>query len=297
MASRGDFHLHSTASDGILSPSELVDLAYSHGVRVMALTDHDSTEGVAEARAAAARHGDLTLIPGVEMGTDIPGGEVHVLGYYLEPENEELQAILARLREGSRGRGLGIVEKLNEMGLAVTWEQVQRIAGDASVGRPHVAQALVDKGYVADIKEAFDKYIGRNGPAYVEREKMTPAEAVATIVRLGGVACLAHPTDFGGREDGAADPLDLDALLTELKAAGLAGMEVYYKEYPPETVERLRAAARKYGLVAWGGTDYHGIHGPNEPFPGQMHSPLPDESIEALLELGRERAAGRARKA
>jgi predicted metal-dependent phosphoesterase TrpH len=289
MASRGDFHLHSTASDGILSPTELVDLAYKHGVRVMALTDHDSTEGVAEARAAAARHGDLTLIPGVEMGTDVPGGEVHVLGYYLEPENAELQATLAKLREGRKGRGFGMVEKLNELGFAVTWEQVQRIAGDASVGRPHVAQALLEKGYVGDIKEAFDKYIGRNGPAYVEREKMTPSEAVATIVRLGGVACLAHPTDFGGREEGAPKPIDLDALLAELKAAGLAGVEAYYKNYPPETVERIKAAAKKHGLIAWGGTDYHGIHGPDEPFPGQMRSALPEESIEALLALGRER--------
>ena len=288
MVSRGDFHLHSTASDGVLTPTELVELVYEQGVRVMALTDHDSTEGVAEARRAAAKHPDLTLIPGVEMGTDIPGGEVHVLGYYLEPENEELQGALARLREGRRGRGLGMVEKLNEMGLEVTWEQVQRIAGDASVGRPHVAQALLEKGYVSDIKEAFDRYIGRNGPAYVEREKMTPAQAVAEIVRLGGVACLAHPADIGGKNI-AESPVDLEELLAELKAAGLAGMEVYYKDYPPETVARLQAAAGKFGLIAWGGTDYHGIHGPDEPFPGHMASPLPDESVEALLALGRAR--------
>jgi hypothetical protein len=244
---------------------------------------------VAEARLAAAKHPDLTLIPGVEMGTDIPGGEVHMLGYYLEPENEELQAVLARLREGRKGRGLGIVEKLNEMGMAITWEQVQRIAGEASVGRPHVAQALVDSGYVSEIREAFDKYIGRTGPAYVEREKMTPVEAVQEIVRLGGVACIAHPADIGGK-DVAESPVNLDELLAELKAAGMAGMEVYYKNYSPETVARLRDKAKRFGLISWGGTDYHGIHGPDEPFPGGQATRLPDESVEALLALGRERS-------
>ena len=195
MPSRGDFHCHSTASDGARSPSEVVKLAYEQGVRVLALTDHDSTEGVAEARRAGSVYPDFTLIPGVEMGTDIPSAEVHVLGYYLEPDNAELQATLARLRESRKGRGEGIVIKLREMGLDVTWEQVQRIAGDASVGRPHVAQALLESGHVSTIKEAFDKYIGRNGPAYVEREKMTPAEAVREILRLGGKATALFPTE------------------------------------------------------------------------------------------------------
>ena len=281
MGSRADFHCHSTASDGILSPTELVQLAYEQGVRVMALTDHDSTEGVVEARRAAAAHGDFTLISSVEMGTDIPGGEVHVLGYFLEPDDAELQQVLRRLREGRRGRGERMVEKLREMGLDVTWEQVQRFAGDGAVGRPHVAQALFEKGYVSTVTEAFDRYIGRNGPAYVEREKMTPAEAVATIVRLGGVANLAHPGDLE----------DLDGLLTELKAAGLSGMEVHYKLYERDVVERLGAAARRFGLIPLGGSDYHGLYGETEPYPGGMLSPLPESSIEALLALGRERAA------
>jgi predicted metal-dependent phosphoesterase TrpH len=282
MVSRGDFHCHSTASDGVLAPSAVVELAYQQGVRVLALTDHDSTEGVEEAKGVAASHPDMVLIPGVEMGTDIPGAEVHVLGLYLQPDNAELQATLSRLRESRLGRGKGIVDKLRHMGMDVTWEQVQRIAGEASVGRPHVAQALFEKGYVSSVKEAFDKYISRNGPAYVEREKMTPAEAVQTIVRLGGVPCLAHPADLE----------NLDALLGELRAAGLLAMEVYYKDYPPEVVERLRAAADRFGLIPLGGSDYHGLFGEAEPLPGGMHSPMPESSIEAVLELGRERAAG-----
>jgi predicted metal-dependent phosphoesterase TrpH len=281
MGSRADFHCHSTASDGARAPADVVRLAFEQGVRILALTDHDSTEGVAEARRAASELRDMTLVPGVEFGTDIPGGEVHIVGLFLEPDNEELQTILARLRRGREGRGHGMVEKLREMGFDVTWEQVLRIADGASVGRPHVAQALFENGYVSTIAEAFDRYIGRNGPAYVEREKLTPAEAVATIVRMGGVADLAHPHDL----------TDLDALLEELKAAGLSAMEVFYKDYLPDTVARLEAAARRFDLVPLGGSDYHGIFGREEPLPGGMYSPLPDDSIDAVMRLGRERAA------
>ena len=277
MVSRGDFHCHSTASDGVLSPADLVKLAYEQGVRVMALTDHDSTEGLAEARAAIEP--DFTLIPGVELGTDIPGAEVHMLGLFLNPGQPELPEILKKLRDGRLGRGEGIVKKLQEMGKEISWEQVQRIAGDASVGRPHIAQALLDNGEVATIKEAFDKYIARNGPAYVERDKMTPVEAVETIVRMGGIPCIAHPRDLE----------NIDDMLAELKAAGMVAMEVYYKDYAPDEVERLRQLAEKHGLLALGGSDYHGLHGPDEPFPGGQHTPVPEASIEALLRLGNER--------
>ncbi|MHB8515250.1 MAG: PHP domain-containing protein [Dehalococcoidia bacterium] len=272
MASKGDFHTHSTASDGVLSPAELVDLAASQGVRYHALTDHDSTEGIAEARAAAARHAGYTLIPGVEMGTDIEGAEVHMLGLCLSPDDEELQVLLRRLRAGRVGRGFGIVEKLRGMGIMITWERVQEIAGEASVGRPHIAQALVEGGYVPKVADAFDRWIGRNGPAYVERDKMTPAESVRCIVERGGMACLAHPADLH----------DLDALLAELTAAGMAAMEVFYKDYAPETVERLRQTAERHGLLPLGGSDYHGIFGNDEPLPGNI--PLPDSAIERFLD-------------
>jgi predicted metal-dependent phosphoesterase TrpH len=275
MASKGDFHTHSTASDGILAPARLVDLVVSQGVRYHALTDHDSTEGIAEAREAAKKHADYSLIPGVEMGTDIEGAEVHMLGLYLSPEDDALQKMLKSLRDGRVGRGRGIVEKLRGMGIMVEWERVQQIAGDASVGRPHIAQALVEAGYVPKVADAFDRWIGRNGPAYVEREKMTPAESVRCIVERGGLACLAHPADLQ----------DLDALLVELKAAGMAAMEVFYKDYPPGTVERLRQTAERFELLPLGGSDYHGIFGAEEPLPGDI--PLPDWPIERLLEMAR----------
>ncbi len=273
MGSKGDFHTHSTASDGVLTPTELVDLVASQGVVYHALTDHDSTEGIAEARAAAAKHAGYTLIPGVELGTDIEGAEVHMLGLYLRPEDDELQAMLRRLRAGRVDRGYGIVEKLCGMGIKIEWERVQQIAGDAAVGRPHIAQALVEAGYIEKVSDAFDRWIGRNGPAYVEREKMTPAESVRCIVERGGMACLAHPADLQ----------DLDALLVELKAAGMAATEVFYKDYTPDVVERLRQAAKRYDLLPLGGSDYHGIFGNEEPLPG--HIQLPDSSIERFLEL------------
>ncbi len=273
MRSKGDFHTHTTASDGILTPTALVDLVASQGVVYHAVTDHDSTEGIAEARKAAAKYDGYTLIPGVEMGTDIEGAEVHMLGLFLNPDDPELQDALKTLREGRLGRGFGIVEKLRGMGIMIEWERVQQIAGEASVGRPHIAAALVEKGYVTKVAEAFDRWIGRNGPAYVERDKMTPAESVEFITKRGGLACIAHPADLP----------NMDAILGELTAAGMTAMEVFYKDYPPATVEMLRLAAERHGLLPLGGSDYHGIFGNDECLPGDI--PLPDSSIERLLEM------------
>ena len=279
MASRGDFHCHSTASDGVLSPTEVVRLAVRNGVRILALTDHDSTEGIPEAQAEAARHPGFRLIPGIELSTDIPGNEVHVLGYFARIDDPDFQARLARFREGRLGRGRRMVEKLNAMGIDIKWERVLEIAGDASVGRPHVAQALLEAGYVQSIPEAFDKYIGRNGPAYAEREKMTPEEAVSFIVRFHGVAVLAHPRDLE----------DLDGLLARLKEAGLSGMEVYYQDYDEETIARLKAAADRHGLIPLGGSDYHGLGGDYQREPGMI--PLPDGPIQRFLAVCEERWA------
>lgn len=277
--SRGDLHTHSTASDGVLSPTELVELAAKQGVLYHALTDHDSTEGIAEARLAADKHAGYVLIPGVEMGSDIDGAEVHMLGLFLDPADAKLQKILSELREGRVARGRGMVEKLRGMGIMIEWERVQAIAGEAAVGRPHVAQALVEAGHVKKIADAFDKWIGRNGPAYVERRRMTPEECVQYIVERGGLACWAHPAEYGRNWD------SVEPILKSLKAAGMRGIEVYYKNYSPETVARLLALAERYELLPLGGSDYHGIHGNDERLPGDI--PLPDSSIERLLTVAR----------
>ena len=174
-----------------------------------------------------------------------------------------------------------MVEKLRDLGYDITWGRVQEIAGDSAVGRPHVAAALLEKGYITDVREAFNGLIGRNDPAYVEREKMTPAEAVSVIVRLGGVAALAHPGDLN----------DLDDLLVELKRAGLTAMEVYYQDYDEPTMQRLRETARGHDLFPLGGSDYHGIYGERERLPGEV--PIPDEVIEAFMALGQRVASAR----
>jgi predicted metal-dependent phosphoesterase TrpH len=271
---KADFHNHSTASDGKLTPTQLVDLAASRGVKIFALTDHDSTEGIAEARAAAEKHEGFFLIPGVELSTDIEGDEVHMLGYFTFEmlENADLQAELAEFRAGRFERGRLMTEKLAEIGKPVSWERVLEIAGDASVGRPHVAQALVEAGHVATIPEAFDLYIGRNGPAYVEREKMTPRQAIETLQRYGAPAVFAHPTFTKSFDD----------VVPGLVEAGLAGMEVYYKDYDPETVQTLAAKAAKYGLLPLGGSDYHALNNPGEREPGNI--PLPDHVAKEFLE-------------
>ena len=274
MSAKADFHNHSTASDGRLTPTQLVDLAAAHGVRLLALTDHDSTEGIAEAQAAAGRHRDLFLLPGAELSTDIEGDEVHILGYFAPASlaAADLQARLALFRAGRFERGRLMTERLAAIGLPVSWQRVLEIAGEASVGRPHVAQALVEAGHVASIPEAFDRYIGRDGPAYVEREKMTPREAVETLRGFGAPAVLAHPSYIK----------DLEGVLPELKAAGLVGMEVYYKDYDAEQIAHLAATAQRHGLLPLGGSDYHALKGPGEREPGDI--PLPDRVAQDFIE-------------
>lgn len=266
-----DLHLHTTASDGRLTPQELVKLAAGRGLRVIAITDHDTTDGVRPAQAAAARFADLRLIPGVELSVDIAEAEVHLLGYWVDLENREFQQLLAWSRDGRVNRARRILERLAELGLPVEWERVRELAGDGAVGRPHVAQAMVEKGYVADIREAFELYLGRGRPAYVERERLTPEQGIRSVLAVGGLPVLAHPADIAGLED----------RLPGWVAAGLVGLEVYYAGYTPEVVARLRELADRYGLVATGGSDYHGFGTADEALPGSVE--VPREVVDQLI--------------
>ena len=193
-----DLHLHTIASDGRLSPTELVGLVAGRGLKQVSITDHDSTEGLAEAFQAAEQFPGLRLIPGIELSTDVPGDEIHMLGYFIKYEDEEFQGTLRRFRQGRVGRAREIVEKLAALGIKLEWERVQEIAGEGAVGRPHIALAMVEKGYCKEPKDAFPKYLGRNGLAYAERAKMTPTEAVQMLHKVGGVSVLAHPGLFIG---------------------------------------------------------------------------------------------------
>ena len=277
MASRADLHTHTAFSDGTLAPTQLVARAVQRGLEVLALTDHDCTDGLPEALEAAARYPGFLLIPGIELSTDVPQNEVHVLGYFIDWQSPPFQDRLSRLRYSRLDRGKAMVAKLGELGMNLSWERVQEIAGDGSVGRPHIAQAMLEAGHIKSLDEAFDLYLGRNGPAYVEREKMTSAEAVELITSVNGLPVLAHPAQLE----------DLDSFLDELKPAGLLGMEVYYQDYAPEDIDRLLLTARRHGLLPLGGSDFHGLGGVRERDLGDI--PLPFGPVEQLIALARER--------
>ena len=221
----------------------------------------DSTEGLEEAFEKVREYRQLRIIPGIELGTEMPGDEIHVLGYFIQYKDSEVQDVLQKFRLGRVGRAKGMVEKLHKLGVEVEWKRVQEIAGDGSVGRPHIALAMVEKGYINHPKEAFTNYLGRNGSAYVEREKLTPRDAVLLIRSWGGAAVLAHP---------AYIQQDLDEVLQDLKSAGLAGMEVYYAEYSNDKIKELADFAGRYNLLACGGSDYHALGNPVEHLPGTI---------------------------
>jgi predicted metal-dependent phosphoesterase TrpH len=275
--SRVDLHLHSTVSDGRLSPEEVIKKSGEYGLAVISLTDHDAIEGIAPALEAARAFPDLKVIPGVELSTDVPLGEVHVLGYFIDYTSEELVARLERMRNSRKERAQGMIAKLEDMGVHIEWPRVQEIAGSGSVGRPHLAQAMLEKGYITSFKEAFTDYIGRGGPAYVERKKMTPRAAVELILRANGLAVLAHPLTTN----------DLGAMAVELKSAGLVGMEAYYNGYTDDEVSRLVGLADKYNLIATGGSDYHGIDIGTETAIGGVEVPM--EAAERLIALAEQR--------
>ena len=265
-----DLHTHSTASDGIYSPTELLHRAKAIGLRILALTDHDTTDGVVEA-AEAARKLDIDFIPGIEINTDVNGGEVHVLGYFPQYERPAFQAVLTVLRDARERRGQRMVEMLNEQGINVAWERVREIAQGA-VGRPHVAKALLEAGYVQTIGEAFDKYIGKGCYAYVPRYRLTPEDAVRLIASANGLPVIAHPVELPGLDE-------LRNWLPGLRDAGMVGLETYYGPYTAEEEQALRALADEYNLIPTGGTDFHGPGIHPTPLGGR---PVPYEAVERL---------------
>ena len=274
-----DLHIHSTTSDGKLTPAEVVRKAAEKGLAYIALADHDSVDGIAAAKAAAKAFPNLTVIPGIEISTDIPQGEVHILGYFIDYNDPEFLAKLEDFKNSRLRRAEQMVAKLEGLGLHVEWQRVLELAGTSTIGRPHIAQAMMEKGHVPSFQEAFDEYLGHGKPAYVEREKMLPAEAVAIIVKARGLAVLAHPLT-------TEDP---EGLIAELKPAGLVGLEAYYNGYSAEEVEGLVALAQKHGLITTGGSDFHGIEPDEETAIGGADVPL--EAAEQLIALAKEREA------
>lgn len=270
---KADLHVHTTASDGRLAPEEVVRLAVGVGLDCIAITDHDTVDGVVPALKVAQAFPDFLVIPGVEINTDVPDGEVHVLGYFLDYTDQALASMLQKLRNARWSRAQEMVVKLANLGMNLEWQRVEELARGNSICRPHIAKALLEKGYVDSEKEAFDKYIGHGGPAYVERYKLSPSEAVKLITRARGLPVLAHPADID----------NLDSLLSELKEFGLVGIEVYYRDYNAETIDKLLKVANRHSLIATGGTDYHAFNDDTEVMIGVTLTP--PESLKKLFAL------------
>ncbi|AGS71667.1 PHP domain-containing protein [Streptomyces collinus] len=248
---RIDLHCHSTASDGTDTPAELVRNAAAAGLDVVALTDHDTTRGYAEATAALPE--GLTLVTGAELSCRVDGVSLHMLAYLFDPEEPALLAERELVRDDRVPRAQGMVARLNALGVPVTWEQVERIAAGGSVGRPHVATALVELGVVATVSDAFtEEWLADGGRAYVEKHETDPFEAIRLVKGAGGVTVFAHPA---AAKRGRTVP---ESVIAELAAAGLDGIEVDHIDHDADTRTRLRGLAKDLGLLVTGSSDYHG---------------------------------------
>lgn len=274
-----DLHVHSTCSDGSETPEELVAHGRRIGLSAMALTDHDNMVG-AEPFLAACRAQELTGIAGVEISAAIEEGpgSLHILGYGLDPAHPLVKENLSRVLDGRAWRNERILAKLNELGLELEWSEVLACAGEDVVGRPHIAQALIDRGYVSSVEEAFDRYLAKGRPAYVDRYRLFPAEGIRMIREAGGVAVIAHPFTW------KTDETELERGIAELKEMGLAGLEARYSEFSAEQTVSLLRMAKRLGLLATGGSDYHGQAKPDLAL-GKGFGSLcvPDEALPPLL--------------
>jgi predicted metal-dependent phosphoesterase TrpH len=242
-----DLHLHTTASDGVCTPSELVDMAWRAGISTMSVTDHDTVAAVAEI-AALTRGIGMGFVPGIEITAVHDGRDVHMLGYFIDPESAPFGEFLQRQRADRVRRLSEMVDRLAEIGKPINREKVfPRKEAGGSLGRPMVARALVRAGHVADMRQAFDELIGEGKPAFVARMGPQPSEVVGIIAEAGGVASLAHP-----------GLLKRDDLIPALAEAGLPALEAFHSDHDPATTEHYLVLAERYGLAVSGGSDYHG---------------------------------------
>ncbi len=284
-----DLHTHSDRSDGTTSPAELVRHARERGIDVLALTDHDTTEGWDEAADTARRTG-ITLVRGIEISCKLAGHGVHLLAYLPDPTYEKLSDELVRILDGRNARLPMTVDRLRGLGIDITADDVQRLAGDAAaVGRPHVADALVEKGVVRDRSEAFERYLGSRGPAYVKRYASDLFEMVGTVAMAGGVSVVAHPWASRGHNHDALD----EGALADLKDAGLSGIEVDHQDHDPGTRATLRGIARNLDLVVTGSSDYHGDGKVDHELGCNATAP---EEFERLMALAEEASAASGRQ-
>ncbi|HUQ40400.1 MAG TPA: PHP domain-containing protein [Acidimicrobiales bacterium] len=270
-----DLHTHTTVSDGSDPPAAIPGLAAAAGCTAVALTDHDSLDGLAEARGTAESIG-IELVPGCELSCETEGQALHLLVYFVDLGDGPLQDELGRLRDIRDERNRRMVEALVGLGLPVTWDELQAEAGGTGAGRPHAAAVLVRKGVVASVQEAFDVWLAKGRPAYVEKERLSPATAIELALASGGVPVLAHPLTLGRGPD-------LSSAVDELATLGLVGLEAWYGRYEPEEREMLAGLAGEHGLVATGGSDHHGTYKPDLSVGvGRGDLSVPDQCLEDL---------------
>jgi hypothetical protein len=248
-----DLHLHTTASDGVLSPSEIVRYAKAKGLQAIAITDHDTIEGCEEGLSEGEKIG-FEVIPGIEISAEYSPGSMHILGFFLDTHHPLLNERLTYLQKARAERNPKMVAKLNQLGMEVTYEEVLKASGGGQVGRPHFANVLLEKKYVRSFPEAFDRFLKKGAPAYVDKFRFTSKEALHFISEARGVAVLAHPNTLGVNRSS-----ELEKLILQLVDEGLKGIEVYYPEHSAVEVAQYKTLADRHSLLSTGGTDYHGI--------------------------------------
>lgn len=253
---KADLHIHTTASDGLLSPDEVVQWAGIKRLKAIGITDHDTVNGICPAEEASLKYG-VEVVPGIELSTLYKEEEIHILGYYIDYKADWFLDTLEKIQNSRYERAAKIVGKLNRIGVNINLEQVKRIADRGAIGRPHIARAMIDKGYIVNIKEAFQKYIGKDCPAYVERYKLSCGEAIDIIKRLRGISVLAHPGLIRKK-----------AYIGDIVNLGIEGIEVYHSKHDDETVRNALAIASSRKLLITGGSDCHGMKVNNEPILG-----------------------------
>ena len=277
-----DLHTHSNASDGSYAPGDLVKLAAKSGVTTLALTDHDTVSGIAEAQAAGKKYG-VTLIPGVEISIDFTPGTMHICGYYLDIDNTELRAGLNFVQVARRNRNPRIIEKLNVLGVAITLDEVKEVAGPDQLGRPHFAQVLVQKGYARDTQAAFSKYLAKGAPAYMDKQRLSLDRAVAMIQAAGGVAVLAHPIQLK-----LNSWQEYREKITELKNAGITGVEAFNSYQSEEENQQFYTIATELEMLITAGSDFHGAIKPKVKL-GQFGENIPIKLDDVLIQLAKNR--------
>jgi predicted metal-dependent phosphoesterase TrpH len=289
-----DLHCHSTASDGTLPPADVVRLARDSGLSGLALTDHDTIGGVAAAAAEAERIG-LTFLAGIEISCEYPHpGTMHILGYGVDPGSPTLRDLTRQLLEGRDNRNPRIINRLNELGVAITMQEVEQeakaTAADSKkpIGRPHIAAVLLRKGYVSSIKQAFDKYLAQGGAAYFDKERLTMRQAMELIRASGGMPVLAHPVQLRTQSDA-----ELERVVKDLVDLGLVGLETIHSDHDAALVEKYTKLADRYRLLKTGGSDFHGSNKKDIQLGVANGRRIPREFLDGLLERHRElRRAG-----